>query len=170
MRLELATLLGGRLLDIHSVYNVAFALTEFPSPEFRQAVEEVEAVAHKLIRDCLMRFPWCSRRSSRATAIGPKPNGNASSDLERRGPHFWSAMCVVTSTRTFGEFNHRHEMESGSHATRKWPAAIIRTAKRSLVRGQHVSSSWTGRHKLRRRRPKISSPGRHPYESRHAIQ
>ena len=26
---ELTSLLGGRLLDIHSVYNVAFALTEF---------------------------------------------------------------------------------------------------------------------------------------------
>lgn len=46
---ELASLLGGRLLDIHSVYNVAFALTEFQSPEFRRAVEEVEAIAHKLI-------------------------------------------------------------------------------------------------------------------------
>ena len=46
---ELVSLLGARLLDIHSVYNVAFALTEFQSPEFRGAVEEVEAIAHKLI-------------------------------------------------------------------------------------------------------------------------
>lgn len=46
---ELASVLGGRLLDIHSVYNIAFALTEFRSPEFRDAVEEVEAVAHKLV-------------------------------------------------------------------------------------------------------------------------
>lgn len=46
---ELVSLLGGRLLDIHSVYNVAFSLTEFQSPEFRGAVEEVEAIAHKLI-------------------------------------------------------------------------------------------------------------------------
>lgn len=46
----LADALQGRLLDIHSIYNVAFALTEFGSPEFREAVEKVEAIAHGLIR------------------------------------------------------------------------------------------------------------------------
>ena len=46
---ELAEVLGGRLLDIHSVYNIAFALTEFRSPAFREAVEEVEAIAHRLV-------------------------------------------------------------------------------------------------------------------------
>ena len=47
---ELAALIKGRLLDIHSVYNVAFALTEFKSPEFKEAVERIEAIAHDLIR------------------------------------------------------------------------------------------------------------------------
>lgn len=46
---ELAALINGRLLDVHSVYNVAFALTEFRSPEFKEAVEKVEAIAHDLI-------------------------------------------------------------------------------------------------------------------------
>lgn len=46
---ELATLMGGRLLDIHSVYNVAFALTEFKSDAFRDTVEKIEAIAHDLI-------------------------------------------------------------------------------------------------------------------------
>jgi shikimate kinase len=46
---ELAALLAGRLLDIHTVYNLAFALTEFKSPEFVETVEAVEAIAHKLI-------------------------------------------------------------------------------------------------------------------------
>lgn len=45
----LADRMKGRLLDIHSVYNIAFALTEFRSPEFREAVERVEAIAHDLI-------------------------------------------------------------------------------------------------------------------------
>ncbi|WP_299477396.1 AAA family ATPase [uncultured Roseibium sp.] len=45
----LAEKLGGRLLDIHSVYNVAFALTEFKSPKFRETVEKIEAIAHDLI-------------------------------------------------------------------------------------------------------------------------
>lgn len=45
----LAAILGGKLLDIHSVYNIAFALTEFKTPEFRDAVERVEDIAHDLV-------------------------------------------------------------------------------------------------------------------------
>ncbi|WP_338720779.1 AAA family ATPase [Devosia sp. XK-2] len=48
---ELAARVAGRLLDIHTVYNVAFALTEFRSPAFVATVEKVEAIAHDLIRD-----------------------------------------------------------------------------------------------------------------------
>ncbi len=47
---ELAASMGGRMLDIHSVYNVAIALTEFKSPEFIETVEEIESIAHNLIR------------------------------------------------------------------------------------------------------------------------
>lgn len=46
---KLASVLHGKLLDIHTIYNVAFALTEFRSPEFREAVKKVEAIAHDLI-------------------------------------------------------------------------------------------------------------------------
>lgn len=46
---ELIARLNGRLLDIHSVYNIAFALTEFKSPAFMDAVEKIEAVAHDLV-------------------------------------------------------------------------------------------------------------------------
>ena len=46
---ELMSIISGRLLDIHSVYNVAFALTEFKSPEFIEAVEKIETIAHDLI-------------------------------------------------------------------------------------------------------------------------
>lgn len=53
----LAAHLGGRLLDIHSVYNVAFALTEFKSPAFYEAVEKVEAVAHDLVRSLPLDVP-----------------------------------------------------------------------------------------------------------------
>ena len=35
---ELLSLVGGRLLDSHSIYNVAFRLTDFASPEFYDAV------------------------------------------------------------------------------------------------------------------------------------
>lgn len=46
---ELARLLSGRLLDIHTVYNLAFALTEFKSDAFKATVEKVEALGHELI-------------------------------------------------------------------------------------------------------------------------
>lgn len=46
---ELAALLKGRLVDIHTVYNLAFALTEFRSPAFRETVRRVEAIADDLI-------------------------------------------------------------------------------------------------------------------------
>lgn len=46
---ELATLLDGRLLDIHTVYNLAFALTDFRSPEFWDTIRQVEAIAHDLV-------------------------------------------------------------------------------------------------------------------------
>ncbi len=46
---KLAALLNGRLLDIHTVYNVAFALTTFRTPAFMETVEKIEAIAHDLI-------------------------------------------------------------------------------------------------------------------------
>jgi len=46
---ELIDQIDGRLLDIHSVYNVAFALTVFKSPEFRETVAKIEGIAHELI-------------------------------------------------------------------------------------------------------------------------
>ena len=38
--------LGGRLLDVHSVFNIAFALTEPRSEAFREAVRSVRDVAY----------------------------------------------------------------------------------------------------------------------------
>jgi hypothetical protein len=54
---ELISKISGRLLDIHSVYNVAFALTEFKSPEFIETVEKIEAIAHDLIRKLPAEIP-----------------------------------------------------------------------------------------------------------------
>ncbi len=53
----LADRLGGRLLDIHSVYNVAFALTEFRSPDFYYATNAVEDLADELIRRLPVTVP-----------------------------------------------------------------------------------------------------------------
>ncbi len=42
----LAPLLGARVLDNHSIYNVAFALTAFKSPEFDDTVRAVRQIAY----------------------------------------------------------------------------------------------------------------------------
>lgn len=53
----LAERLGGRLLDCHSIYNVAFALTDFGSDLCRQTVAEVRAVAFARILDLPQAVP-----------------------------------------------------------------------------------------------------------------
>jgi tRNA uridine 5-carbamoylmethylation protein Kti12 len=46
---ELASALNGRLLDIHTIYNLAFALTEFQTPAFWNTIEQVEKIAYDLV-------------------------------------------------------------------------------------------------------------------------
>ncbi len=45
----LATRLGARLLDNHSIYNVAFALTAFKSDAFYDTVRDVRAIASRQV-------------------------------------------------------------------------------------------------------------------------
>lgn len=78
----LATRLDGRLLDIHTVYNVAFAVTEFKTPAFRDTVEQVEAIAHARLLDLPAEVPvvlttvlagdtsWGREEWSRIQALG----------------------------------------------------------------------------------------------------
>lgn len=47
----LADALHAKLLDNHSIYNVALALTAFKSDAFYQAVRDVRSVAYSLVRE-----------------------------------------------------------------------------------------------------------------------
>ena len=47
----LADLTGGKLLDNHTVFNVAFALTQFKSPAFYDTVRAVREIAYQRILD-----------------------------------------------------------------------------------------------------------------------
>jgi tRNA uridine 5-carbamoylmethylation protein Kti12 len=46
---HVASELGAKLLDNHSIYNVAFALTEFKSEAFYDAVREVRSTAYRIV-------------------------------------------------------------------------------------------------------------------------
>jgi len=65
----LAELIGGKLLDNHSVFNVAFALTEFRSPAFYDTVRAVREIAYRRILDLPRAVPviltnWYSQGSA----------------------------------------------------------------------------------------------------------
>ena len=64
----LAELIGARLLDNHTIYNVAFALTEFRSNEFYDTVRAVRDIAYRRVLDLPVAVPviltnWYSRDS-----------------------------------------------------------------------------------------------------------
>jgi predicted kinase len=66
---HLAEKLGGRLLDNHSIYNVAFAVTEFRSPSFYQTVRAVRDVAYARVLELPVSTPvvltnWYSEDSA----------------------------------------------------------------------------------------------------------
>lgn len=53
----LAPKLGARILDNHSIYNVAFALTEFKSEAFYDTVRAVRTIAYQRVVDLPSNVP-----------------------------------------------------------------------------------------------------------------
>jgi hypothetical protein len=53
----LAPLIRGRLLDIHSIYNIAFALTDFKSEAFYETIRSIHAIADRRIIDLEENIP-----------------------------------------------------------------------------------------------------------------
>lgn len=53
----LAAELGATLLDNHSIYNVAFAMTKFKSDAFYDAVRDVRSIAYRLVETQAHEIP-----------------------------------------------------------------------------------------------------------------
>ncbi|MBN9087803.1 MAG: hypothetical protein J0J01_12910 [Reyranella sp.] len=75
----LAELIGARLLDNHSVFNVAFALTEFRSPAFYDTVRAVREIAYQRILELPAGVPvvltnWFCKGPRGARRIGTRPS------------------------------------------------------------------------------------------------
>jgi hypothetical protein len=88
----LAEQLGGRLLDNHSIYNVAFALTEFRSPAFYDTVRSVRDLAYHRVLELPVTMPvvltnWYTRGSNWG-----EENWDEAISLARRRP---SPLAVV---------------------------------------------------------------------------
>lgn len=156
---ELASLLDGRLLDIHSVYNVAFALTEFKSPEFRVAVEEVEAIAHKLI----LRLPDATPVVLTTVLAGDSDWAKAEWErIVRLGaarPPFLVVHVHCVLEENIRRIGPQRGTISASPATPKWHAATNRAANHSPVLRSPISSSSTQRQKRRSRQLRTLPPG-----------
>ena len=65
----LADRIGAKLLDNHSIYNIAFALTEFRSPAFYDTVRAARDLAYQRILELPATTPviltnWYSKGSS----------------------------------------------------------------------------------------------------------
>jgi hypothetical protein len=111
----LAELIGGRLLDNHSVFNVAFALTEFRSPVFYDTVRAVREIAYQRILDLPPGIPvvltnWFSQGS----AWGEENWDRAITLAKARG----SALNVVLLACS-PEENARRIVAAGRAAKRK---------------------------------------------------
>lgn len=91
----LAERLGGRILDIHSVYNLAFALTEFRSPDFYYATNAVEDLADELISRIPVEVPliFTTVLTENATRDAETDMARFARRAEGRGPlrmvHLW---------------------------------------------------------------------------------
>jgi chloramphenicol 3-O-phosphotransferase len=88
--------IGGYLLDNHTIYNVAFALTEFRTPEFYELVRTVRDIAFDRIADMTAAKPVIM-----TNAYGPsdwgRENWDAIRDLaKRRGSPFFAVTITCS--------------------------------------------------------------------------
>ena len=72
---------GGRLLDAHTIYNVAFYLTEFRTPVFYETVRKVRDIAFDRVVELPPRTPVVMTNAFAAVRIGPRRTGRQSERL-----------------------------------------------------------------------------------------
>ena len=80
----LAPLLGARLIDNHSVYNVGLSLTVFKSPAFYEAVRSVRAVAGSCIAYLPPETPLIMTNAHFATSDWGSENWEAFNGFARQ--------------------------------------------------------------------------------------
>jgi len=113
--------MGGKLLDNHTIYNVAFALTEFRTPEFYNMVSAVRDLAFERVLELppdqlVVLTNWYSQGS-----LWGEENWDAVIALARRRPSPLAVVVLACSP----EENERRILSSGRDAMRKPRASAL---------------------------------------------
>lgn len=103
--------LGGHLLDNHTIYNVAFALTEFRSPEFFSLVRTVRDAAYARVAGISPEIPVIMTNAYGTSEWGQENWGELLSLARRRGSRFFA----VTITCSPDEHLRRITAEDRRH-------------------------------------------------------
>lgn len=125
----LATMIDGKLLDNHTIYNVAFALTEFRSPDFYQLVRAVRTIAFQRVLELPPSEPvvltnWYSKGSQWS-----EENWDEVLSLARRRP----CPLAVVVLSCAPEENERRIQSPGRDAMRKPRDATLVKDNRPLI-------------------------------------
>ena len=107
--------IGGKLLDNHSIYNVALALTPFKSDEYYQAIRDVRQVAYDLVEGLPRERPVILTNAHSQDSDWGNASWDAAIDLAQRTER---AHCVVLLTCSRAE-NARRIQSAERDARRK---------------------------------------------------
>jgi hypothetical protein len=127
----LADTIGGKLLDNHSIYNVAFALTEFRSERFYDTVRAVRDVAFRRVLDLPATTPVILTNWYSADSDWGNENWDAVIALARKRASRLLVVVLECST----EENARRIQSAERSAKRKPrdPATAAASAARPLL-------------------------------------
>ena len=130
---ELVATMSGKLLDAHTIYNVAFYLTEFRSPAFYETVRKVRDVAFDRVAELPPLTPVVMTNAFAAESSWAAENWNAVRALaDRRG----SKLFFVELDCSQAENERRIQLEDRALLGKPREAARVAETRtsRSLLR------------------------------------
>jgi len=110
---KLVEQIGGRLLDNHTIFNVAFSLCEFRTPPFYEAVRAVRAIAFERAAALPLEVPLTVTSAYANTPFGVENWTAIRAMADQRG----SPLCVVVLDCSLAENTRR--LQSPERAGRR---------------------------------------------------
>jgi predicted kinase len=125
----LAEALDAKLVDNHSIYNLAFALTEYKSAAYYETLEAVRAIAFERVLELPEKTPVISTNAHMTDSAWGNANWDAVVDLARRRG---SPLLILVLDCAPAENDRRI-------------ASPEREAKRKLTDPSKFTGNWSGR-------------------------